>query len=75
MADAHAAGLLVHPWTYRAENRFLPPVLRRGDDPAAHGDLAGELTAAFDAGVDGVFCDFPGVAVGVRNEKNPSPAT
>jgi len=64
--DAHAAGLLVHPWTYRAENRFLPLMVRRGDDPDAHGDLAGELAAAFDAGVDGVFCDFPGMAVAAR---------
>ena len=66
VADAHAAGLLVHPWTYRAENHFLPAALRCGDGPAAHGDLARELMWAFDAGVDGVFCDFPGLAAGVR---------
>ena len=28
---AHRAGLLVHPWTFRAENAFLPGNLRRGD--------------------------------------------
>ncbi len=66
VADAHAAGLLVHPWTYRAENHFLPPSLCRGDDPAAHGDLATELARAFEAGVDAVFCDFPGAAFAAR---------
>ncbi len=25
VADAHAAGLRVHPWTYRAENQFVRP--------------------------------------------------
>jgi glycerophosphoryl diester phosphodiesterase len=27
--DAHAAGLAVHPWTFRSENFFLPEPLRR----------------------------------------------
>ena len=58
VADAHAAGLLVHPWTFRAEHHFLPAW--------AHGDLAAELTAAFAAGVDGLFCDFPQAAVAAR---------
>ena len=34
VADAHAAGLRVHPWTYRAENYFLPERFRLGTDPA-----------------------------------------
>ena len=38
--DAHAEGLLVHAWTFRAENHFLPVPLRSGADPAALGDLA-----------------------------------
>ena len=37
VADAHAAGLLVHPYTFRRENSFLPAELRRGEDPAAPG--------------------------------------
>ncbi|HEY0435257.1 MAG TPA: glycerophosphodiester phosphodiesterase family protein, partial [Phenylobacterium sp.] len=39
VADAHAAGLAVHPWTVRAENAFLPPKLRSGTDPMVHGDV------------------------------------
>jgi glycerophosphoryl diester phosphodiesterase len=70
VADAHAAGLLVHPWTFRAENHFLPADFHAGDpaDPAfprLHGDLHAELAAFFAAGVDGVFADFPDVALRV----------
>jgi glycerophosphoryl diester phosphodiesterase len=64
--DAHAAGLLVHPYTFRRENTFLPAELRRGEDPAAPGDLAAELRQFFALGVDGLFADFPDVAVGAR---------
>jgi glycerophosphoryl diester phosphodiesterase len=67
VADAHAAGLEVDPWTFRAENRFLPVELRSSTDPAAFGDLAAELTAYFDAGVDAVFCDQPALAVEARD--------
>ena len=67
VADAHAAGLEVSPWTFRAENHFLPADLRLGPDPAALGDYAAELTAFFDAGVDAVFCDQPQAAVRVRD--------
>jgi glycerophosphoryl diester phosphodiesterase len=69
--DAHAAGLQVHPWTVRAENYFLPASLRRGDATAAnylaqHGDVTPLLKALYAAGVDGVFSDFPGLAVAAR---------
>ena len=63
VADAHAAGLLVHAWTFRAENAFLPPASRTGTDPAALGDLDSELSAFLDLGIDGVFTDHPGIAV------------
>lgn len=63
VARAHAANLAVHAWTFRAENYFLPRELHSGADPAAHGDLGAELRAFLAAGVDGVFCDFPALAM------------
>ena len=67
--DAHAAGLRVHPWTYRAENYFLRAPFRRGTDPRAHGDLAGEIRAALDQGIDGFFTDFPAIGVAARGRE------
>ena len=69
--DAHAAGLVVHPWTVRAENYFLPSSLRRGDAAAADylaqpGEVAAVFKALYAAGVDGLFSDFPGLAVAAR---------
>jgi glycerophosphoryl diester phosphodiesterase len=68
---AHGAGLKVHPWTFRNENFFLPAELRRGDATAAdfmrqHGDAAGEVRMFLALGIDGVFADFPDVAIGAR---------
>ncbi|WP_243445632.1 glycerophosphodiester phosphodiesterase [Sphingosinicella microcystinivorans] len=63
VADAHAAGLKVHPWTFRAENYFLPADHRKGEDPRAHGDLVGEIRAYLAAGIDGLFSDFTAEAV------------
>ena len=62
IADAHAAGLTVHGWTFRAENQFLPVDFRSSADPAASGDLDGEIRAFVAAGMDGVFSDHPGIA-------------
>jgi len=59
---AHEAGLAVHAWTFRAENHFLPPPLRRGEKAAGHGDLAAEVQMFAAAGIDGLFSDFPGLA-------------
>jgi glycerophosphoryl diester phosphodiesterase len=66
VADAHAAGLAVHPWTVRAENAFLPPKLRNGTDPMVHGDVDALYHALYAAGIDGLFSDFPGLAVKAR---------
>jgi glycerophosphoryl diester phosphodiesterase len=66
VADAKALGLQVHPWTVRAENRFLPTALRKGENPAAHGDVQAVFKALYAAGVTGVFSDFPGLAVKAR---------
>ncbi|HXR50958.1 MAG TPA: glycerophosphodiester phosphodiesterase family protein [Steroidobacteraceae bacterium] len=60
--DAHAAGLDVHVWTFRAENHFLPPALRRGVELSASGDLATEVRAFVAAGIDGLFSDHPALA-------------
>jgi glycerophosphoryl diester phosphodiesterase len=60
--NAHAAGLQVHGWTYRAENMFLPVRFRRGPELAGHGDMAAEVKLHVEAGVDGLFCDHPDVA-------------
>ncbi|MNJ36749.1 Glycerophosphoryl diester phosphodiesterase precursor [compost metagenome] len=64
--DAHAAGLQVVVWTFRAENLFLPAQYRVGESPADHGDLAGWLKALYALGVDAVFSDFPAAAVAAR---------
>ena len=63
VADAHAAGLVVHPYTFRPENPFLPADLRRGNtvSPAERGDLAAEITVFLRAGIDGFFTDDPAV--------------
>ena len=66
VAWAHAAKLAVHPWTVRAENAFLPPKLKRGTAPAEHGDAEAVLKAIYAAGADGVFSDFPALAVQAR---------
>jgi glycerophosphoryl diester phosphodiesterase len=65
--DAHEAGLLVHVWTLRAENAFLPAERRRGADPATLGDLAGQAALFVEAGVDGFFTDHPALGVAARD--------
>jgi glycerophosphoryl diester phosphodiesterase len=59
VADAHAAGLLVHPYTFRAENGFLSAGFRVGANPAALGDYVGETVLYLQLGVDGFFTDQP----------------
>jgi glycerophosphoryl diester phosphodiesterase len=67
VADAHAVGLKVHPWTFRAENFFLPMSLRTGSNPADHGDMAAEIARFLAAGVDGLFTDHPYLGVQARD--------
>lgn len=57
--DAHAAGLKVHPWTFRRENYFLPLADKGGLNPAGHGDLGAEIGAFLKTGIDGLFSDNP----------------
>ena len=61
VARAHAAGLLVHVWTLRPENAFLPLALKGAPatDGAVRGDAQAEAEAFLAAGVDGVFADDP----------------
>jgi glycerophosphoryl diester phosphodiesterase len=66
VSDAHRARLLVHPYTFRAENTFLPLELRSSADPAAYGDFGAEVRQFFDLGVDGLFTDNPDKAVAAR---------
>ncbi|MEU6487108.1 glycerophosphodiester phosphodiesterase [Streptomyces sp. NPDC046887] len=57
--DAHARGLVLHPYTLRNENSFLPADFRRGTDPNAYGDAFGAYRAYFATGIDGIFTDQP----------------
>jgi len=62
ISDAHAAGLKVHPYTFRPENNFLPKPLKCSQDKPAERCPSGalkEFEAYFKAGVDGVFTDDP----------------
>ncbi|MFF2537962.1 glycerophosphodiester phosphodiesterase [Streptomyces cyaneofuscatus] len=61
--DAHARGLLLHPYTLRNENSFLPADFRRGTDPNAYGDVFGAAAAYFATGIDGIFSDHPDTAL------------
>jgi len=57
VAQAHAAGLAVHAWTYRDD--VLPTGVVRVED---------ELEQAFAFGTDAVFCDFPATALAFRDQ-------
>ncbi len=57
--DAHAAGLLVHPYTFRNEDFYLAKDY--------NGDPQQEYEQFFRLGVDGLFSDNPDTAVTVRD--------
>ena len=57
VAAAHAAGLELHPYTFRREPRFLLD----GD-----ADFEAELRRFFSLGIDGLFTDHPDLAVAAR---------
>lgn len=67
VADAHKAGLRVHVWTFRAENFFLPPSLKVGTDPTAHGNVSEAMRRQLTLGLDGFFTDFPAIGVKARD--------
>ncbi|MDX3309348.1 glycerophosphodiester phosphodiesterase [Streptomyces sp. ME08-AFT2] len=64
--DAHAVGLVLHPYTMRNENPFLPADFRKGSDADAYGDSFGAFRTYFATGIDGVFTDNPDTGVLAR---------
>ncbi len=64
--EAHAHNLAVHPWTFRAENFFLPREFRHGELPSERGDLQGEILAHLRCGIDGFFTDQADLGVAAR---------
>ncbi len=67
--DAHKAGLLVHPWTFRNENQFLPADFkhRKNTAPDRHGNALSEYRHFYELGVDGVFSENPDTAIEARD--------
>ncbi|WP_414753379.1 glycerophosphodiester phosphodiesterase family protein [Anabaena sp. CCY 9910] len=65
--DAHAAGLIVHAWTFRDENVFLPTNLQ--------GNPQEEYKRFYQTGIDGLFSDNPDTAFAVRSTLVPEPGT
>lgn len=68
VANAHAAGLLVHPYTFRAENAFLPVDYRVGADLTAYGRAIDEQVVYLRTGIDGLFTDQPDIGVIARED-------
>jgi glycerophosphoryl diester phosphodiesterase len=68
VAEAHAAGLQVHPYTFRAENMFLPADFRVGTDAAAYGRAIDEQVRYLQTGIDGLFTDQCDIGVIARAE-------
>ena len=61
--DAHAAGLELHPYTFRPENQFLARDFWQGSDPKTFNDagLIAEIRVYLDAGIDAFFVDDPAI--------------
>jgi glycerophosphoryl diester phosphodiesterase len=59
--DAHAAGLELHPYTFRPENQFLARDFWHGDDPKTFSEAGAiaEIRVYLDAGIDAFFTDDP----------------
>jgi len=63
VGDAHAKGLLVHGWTFRAENVFLPNEFDLGTSPGGIGNMGGQVQDFLALGMDGFFTDHPDLGV------------
>ncbi|MDT9697716.1 glycerophosphodiester phosphodiesterase [Streptomyces sp. P17] len=68
VADAHKVGLVLHAWTLRNENPFLPADFRKGTDADAYGDVFGAYQTYFATGIDGVFTDQPDTGLLARED-------
>ncbi|MFD7278126.1 glycerophosphodiester phosphodiesterase [Streptomyces sp. NPDC059862] len=68
VSDAHKVGLVLHPWTLRNENPFLPADFRKGTDADAYGDVFGAYRAYFATGIDGIFTDHPDTGLLARED-------
>jgi glycerophosphoryl diester phosphodiesterase len=67
VANAHAAGLKLHPYTFRAENQFLPADYQVTADPNAYGRAIDEQVTFLRAGIDGLFTDQSDIGVLARS--------
>lgn len=64
MTDAHSAGLLVHPYTFRAENNFLPIDYRTSAGvPSDYGRAIDEQVVYLRTGINGLFTDQSDIGV------------
>ena len=70
VSNAHAAGLTVIPYTFRAENQFLPTNLRVGTNPNDFGRAITEDLTFMRTGIDGLFCVQPDICVEARKDFN-----
>ncbi|WP_433166127.1 glycerophosphodiester phosphodiesterase [Kribbella sp. CA-247076] len=68
VANAHRAGLVVHPYTFRVENSFLPAEFDSSAVAADSGNLFGEIAAFRRTGIDGLFTDNTDIAVAEEAE-------
>jgi glycerophosphoryl diester phosphodiesterase len=72
VGDARAVGLKTMPFTFRNENEFLPPTLRRGEQPgqppqaaprSTYGDAFAEYAQYRALGIEGLFSDNSDTAI------------
>lgn len=68
VTDAQRARLIVHPYTFRAENNFLPIDFRTPGVLSDFGRAIDEQVTYLRAGIDGVFTDHPDIGVVARTE-------
>lgn len=59
ITDAHVVNLKIHAWTFRNEEQYLAPIYQ--------GNPQTEYEQFFKLGIDGVFSDFPDLAVTICN--------